>query len=125
MEIWKDIIGYEGLYQVSNMGNVKSLDRWVKAKGNGKQFYASQPIKIKYPNNYAYVFIYKNNKLKSHRVHRLVAKAFLPNPNNYPFVMHMDNDPKNNCVENLQWGTNSMNQKHAVATGIWNNQYTI
>ena len=122
MEIWKDIQGYEGLYQVSNMGRVKRLETYVKHK-NGNRL-VKEKILTTQTHKYQSVFL-SNNHIKQHYIHRLVAEHFLPNPKNYPVVMHLDNNPKNNNISNLQWGTYSMNSKHAVKTGVWNNQFTI
>lgn len=115
MEIWKDIKGYEGLYQVSNMGRVKNIkfNRLIKENLYGPK------------RNYVQIELSKKSKRKKFKLHRLVAEAFLANPTNYPLVMHLDNNTLNNKVENLQWGTYSMNGKHSVMTGTWNNQYTI
>ena len=99
-EIWKDIKGYEGLYQVSNFGRI-----------------ANKKYKIKtnelYKNGYLYVDLYKYNKRKRMLVHRLVAKAFISNPNNLPQVNHIDGNKENNNVENLEWCTCSYNLKEA------------
>ena len=100
-EIWKDIKGYEG-YQVSNFGNVRSLN-----------YNKTKKIKILIPSldnyGYNYLLLYKNSKRKHFTVHRLVAQAFIPNPNNLPQVNHKDEDKTNNCVENLEWCTNKYN----------------
>lgn len=93
MEIWKDIEGYEGLYQVSNLGNVKSL-RFGKDK-------VLKPIKIK--NNYLRVDLFKQGKHNLYLVHRLVARAFIDNPNNLPMINHKDENTSNNKVSNLEW----------------------
>ena len=96
MEIWRDIEGYEGLYQVSNLGRVRSLNY----KRTGKV----QNMKLgTYPNGYKMVDLKKNNKRKAHLVHRLVAKAFIPNPNQLCEVNHKDEDKANNTVDNLEW----------------------
>jgi hypothetical protein len=98
MEVWKDIPGYEGLYQVSNIGNVRSMNY----KGHGG-------IKNLTPktNNCGrlWVDLWKNGSGKCFLIHRLVAMAFIPNPNDYPQINHIDEDPKNNRVENLEWCT--------------------
>lgn len=92
-EIWRDIEGYEGLYQISNKGHVKSLyngsERILKPRDNGR--------------GYLRVHLTKENTSKHIRVHRLVARAFIPNPDNLPEVNHKDENKKNNCVENLEW----------------------
>ena len=95
-EIWKDIDGYEGLYEVSNLGKVKSL---------GNEFSRKEKIlkQGKMKNGYLYVILWKEGKYKTCLVHRLVAQAFLENPNNYSCVNHKDENKENNCVENLEW----------------------
>lgn len=113
-EIWRDIKGYEGLYQVSNFGRVRSLDRIVNGnwknpniKRNGKI------LKINIlPSGYCRVLLSKDGKTKLHYVHRLVATAFIPNPNNYPCVNHKDENKQNNCVENLEWCTQKYNNNY-------------
>ena len=116
MEIWKDIIGYEGLYQVSNKGRVKSLQRFVIGKGNGLYPIAERILKFKpRKDNYKVVDLFKNSKSKSYKVHRLVAIAFIPNPNNYPMVLHIDHNRENNNIENLEWGTQSENMQQCVS----------
>ena len=114
-EIWKDVKGYEGLYQVSNLGNVKSLDRVVEhEKGNlTKRNLKGDILKIRTIHGYAYITLSKDNKLKSYRVHRLVAQAFIPNPNNYPTVNHKDENRLNNRVDNLEWCTQKYNNDYS------------
>ena len=89
-EIWKDIKGYEGLYQVSNMGRVKSLRNNIILR---------QGITM----GYKRVLLYTNNSPKNYYIHRLVAMAFIPNPDNLPQVNHKDEDKANNCISNLEW----------------------
>ena len=93
-EIWKDIKGYEGLYQVSNMGRVKSLKR---ISFDGRRI-EEKILKYKRAGRgqYQCVGLYKNNTSKYKTIHRLVAEAFVPNPNNLPQVNHKDENPKNN-----------------------------
>ena len=93
MEEWKDIEEYEGLYQVSNLGRVKSL-YW-----NNERIMKTAKDK----DGYLLVNLYKNKKGKSYLVHRLVAMAFIPNPNNLPEVNHKDEDKTNNNVDNMEW----------------------
>ena len=92
-ENWKDIVGYEGLYQVSDKGSVKSI-------GYGKERILS-PGKLQ--NGYLRVNLCKNGEKKNLLVHRLVAQAFIPNPDNLPEVNHKDEDKENNSVQNLEW----------------------
>ena len=111
-EIWRDIKEYEGKYQVSNTGNVKSLERM---KWNGKG-YQKIPEKILegYDNGhgYLYVSLCKEGKVKQYRINRLVAMAFIENPDNLPEVNHKDENPKNNCVDNLEWCTRLYNNTY-------------
>ena len=118
MEIWKDIKEYEGKYQVSSLGRIKSLYRW-----NGKAFYSREHIIKSYinKNGYVYIALMKNNKNKNCRLHRLVADAFIPNPENKPQVNHIDGDKTNNRVDNLEWCTQSENEIHAYNNGLANN----
>lgn len=111
--IWKDVSGFEGIYQVSNDGQIKSISRNIF---NGKAFYISKErILLQRYNKKGYkvVDLSKNNKHSYHLVHRLVAKAFIPNIKNNPQINHKDGDKTNNNFLNLEWCTNSENQKHA------------
>lgn len=118
-EIWKDIKGYEGLYQVSNLGRIKSLCGW-----NGKEYIAREkilnPYKQKANKNYYRSVVKLRNKKESKdmKVHRLVAETFIPNPNKFPIINHKDGNPLNNCVENLEWCNQAYNTKHARENGL-------
>ena len=119
-EIWKDIKGYEGSYQVSNLGRVKSLSREIYFS-NRDYINLTKEIILKPGNNgkgYLCVSFSKNNRQKSFRVHRLVAKAFIPNLKNKPQVNHKDGDKKNNCIENLEWCDNYENFQHALKNNL-------
>ena len=106
-EIWKDIKGYERLYQVSNLGDIKSLKRNVYA-GNGKYRWQYERILSKKKTNgngYITVSLYKNNDVQNRYVHKIVAETFISNPNNYKYINHKDENKANNYVDNLEWCT--------------------
>lgn len=109
-EIWKDVVGYEKLYQVSNNGKIKSYKR---SGTNGKTLNGGFD---KW--GYIRVTLSKNNKIKKHKVHRLVAEAFILNPNNFLQVNHKDGNKQNNCVDNLEWCTASYNTKHSYINNL-------
>lgn len=117
MELWKDINGYEGYYQISSQGNVRSVDRFdgvhdrkgTVIKPNLKQ------------NGYLQVGLRKHNTRKWFGVHRLVAIHFIENPNNKPQVNHIDGNKQNNTIENLEWVTEKENQTHAAKRGLRDN----
>ena len=113
-ESWKWIRGYEGIYKISNYGRIKSFPR------NG----TIKKVKILRPgfNKFGYLIITlsKNDKCKYFRIHRLVAEAFIQNPENKPEVNHKDGNKFNNYYENLEWTTSTENQKHAYNTGLRN-----
>lgn len=111
MEIWKDVVGFEGLYKVSNTGKLKSLDRKDSLGHNirGKQISTKK-------NNRGYVQVHltKDGKCHMKLMHRLVAEAFIENKNNLPQVNHKDEDKDNNTVENLEWCTNLYNRRYGT-----------
>lgn len=100
-EIWKDIPNYEGLYQISNLGNVKNIKTNICKSKNISN------------SGYYYVDLYKNNNRAKKNIHRLVAETFILNKNNYSDVNHIDGNKLNNCVNNLEWCTRSYNLKEA------------
>ena len=106
-EYWKPVVGYEGLYEVSNWGRVKS----VNYNHTGKEKILKQN-QIK--NGYKSVMLYKDGNGKNYLVHRLVAEAFLPNPNDYKEVNHKDENKLNNSVDNLEWCTNEYNHNYGT-----------
>ena len=111
-EIWKDIEGYEGLYQISNLGRVKSFPR------KGTQTKKEKILKEKRDKK-GYCFVSLNNVgAKPYKIHRLVAQAFIPNLENKPQINHIDGDKTNNRIDNLEWCNNSENQIHAYKKGL-------
>lgn len=110
-EIWKDVVGYEGYYQVSNLGNVRSIDRYVK--GNGltveKQLKKGKMLKQFLKQGAWSVTLRKEGIYKFRYTYRLVAEAFIPNPNNLPLINHIDEDRTNPRVDNLEWCDYSYN----------------
>ncbi len=121
-EIWKPVVGYEGMYEVSNLGRVKSLNRTVK--NNGSLVLRKERILKPAVSSGWYFTIVLNNgdklKKKTTRIHRLVATAFIKNELNKPCVNHIDNNPLNNNVSNLEWCTFKENIKHASKQGRMN-----
>lgn len=118
-EIWKDIAGYEGYYQVSNLGKIRSLDRYVTGGGGrGLQKVKGRMMKLQTREfGHVDILLRKNGPEERLWVHRLVASAFIDNPQNLPIVGHLDNDPSNNCVSNLEWCTQQRNIQHCIASG--------
>lgn len=114
-EVWKDVKGYEGYYQVSNMGRVKSM-RVLKTPKNGvicrKDSFLS--TKATHDKQYITVALCRDGEKTQAKVHRLVAEAFIPNPKNLPFVNHKDENPSNNCADNLEWCTHEYNLQYSM-----------
>lgn len=117
MEVWRDVLGYEGLYQVSNFGAVKSIDRIVYCGNKPKQIKGKsiKPYSSKVP--YLRVCLYLNGIRHQELIHRLVAQSFVPNPLNKPIINHLDNNPQNNDATNLEWVTQSENIKYSYKQG--------
>ena len=105
-EIWKDIENYENMYQISNMGRIRRIYK------NGNIKILKQDITKR---GYCRISLSKNQKHKHYQIHRLVAKVFIPNPNNYPIVNHKDENPLNNNADNLEWCTYSYNTSYGTA----------
>lgn len=122
MENWMPVIGYEGIYEVSNTGKVKSLERFKYCGHHG-----SLPHKVKEKIlhtrvdrlGYERVKLSKDSKSNLKYMHRLIATAFIPNPNHYKEINHKDGCKTNNSIENLEWCTRSQNMKHAVEKRLW------
>jgi len=107
-EIWKDIIGYEGLYQVSNLGRVKSLNN------KKKPFKEYSVGKVGYP----YLFLWINGKSKSHYIHRMVATHFIDNPDNKRYINHINSDKLDFSIENLEWVSQLENSHHSTSKRV-------
>jgi hypothetical protein len=120
-EVWKDISEYEGIYQVSNIGNIKSLEREVS---NNRFIGVTNVLKEKYlkpglsSNKYMTVILSDGTKRKTFLLHRLIADSFIENDENKPYINHKDGNKLNNNVSNLEWCTASENGKHAHKIGL-------
>lgn len=109
-EVWKDVVGYEGLYRVSNIGRVMSYDKMVISGQGAKRFYPAALLsELKNTDGYRHNGFYKDNTCRSRMIHRLVALAFIPNPANKPQINHINGIKTDNRVENLEWCTRSEN----------------
>jgi hypothetical protein len=118
-EVWKDVKGYEGLFQVSNKGIVKSYDRYVKHSHSSLRIQKGRTLNLFYnKDKYRYVTFELDGVIRQPVVHRLVAIAFIPNPDNKPCVNHIDCNKSNNKVENLEWCTPFENTQHAKQNNL-------
>ena len=113
-EIWKDVVGYEGLYQVSNLGRVKSV-AYMRKLGNHSYWCSEKILSLTNgKGGYLRIKFTKNGLNFFAQVHRLVAEAFIPNPNNYPQINHKDENKQNNVVSNLEWCTAKYNNNYGT-----------
>lgn len=134
-EIWKDIPNYEGLYQISNFGNIRSIGRTIEHKTCYGGFYHIKGKLLKpkiEKDGYYRICLIKNGQKKFHRINRLVAQTFIPNPNNYLIVNHKDENKLNNKVSNLEWCTQKYNvnygdgiNKSKTKRSVKINQYNL
>lgn len=125
-EIWKDIKGFEGYYQVSTLGRVKSLNRSIICKNGTQRIFWGTVLKTrKSKNGYILCNLKKFGKTNNKRVNRLVADAFIPNPHNLPQVNHIDFDKNNNSVCNLEWVTGSENIQYNYDKAMSNAQRKV
>lgn len=106
---WKDIPGYEKLYQANKYGQIRGIQRYK----NGRIL-----VEHKNSSGYSRVCLFKNGKRYKPLVHKLIAITFIPNPENKPVINHKDGNKQNNCVDNLEWTTQSENVKHSYANGL-------
>lgn len=120
-EIWKPVKGYEGLYEVSNLGRVRSLDRVVKYSTGATRLHKGRIMKTPSSRSgYPHTVLRKNKKGRTTCVHRMVAEAFLPNPEDKRAVNHIDGVKHNNHLSNLEWVTFQENSRHAWKMGLAN-----
>ena len=120
IEKWRDIPSYLGLYQASNLGRIRTYPKVVSCyNANGddiKMTIGGEVLSTSVlPNGYERVTLYERNNCSAQRVHRLVAMAFIPNPNGYPIVNHKDENPLNNRADNLEWCTQQYNVNYGTA----------
>ena len=121
-EIWKDVVGYEGLYQVSNMGRVRSLDR-IESVGSHTRPRKGRILRQSLATNgYLFVRLCKNNHYTNKRINRLVAETFIPNSDSTLVVDHIDGNKLNNRLDNLEWCTQSENSVRAFEMGLRKSQ---
>lgn len=125
-EVWRTVDGYEGLYEVSNFGRVRSCDRWLNNAIGTTRFYQSKILKVKVCKGYEMVNLSDGGKVKTVTVHRIVAQAFIPNPQNFPCINHKDENKLNNFVwvnpdgtvdpekSNLEWCTIKYNVNYGT-----------
>lgn len=113
-EIWKDVQGYEGLYKISNFGNIKGHNKTYFCGKNTKRVLEERFIVGEVRNGYKRVTLWHNKKHRRVFVHRLVAEAFIPNPDNKPEIDHIDGNPSNNRAENLRWVTHTENLNNPI-----------
>lgn len=124
-EIWKDIKNYEGYYQVSNTGKIRSLDRYIisKLKNTDKVKIKGKTLKLVIRGSYYSIQLFKNGKYNQRPIHRIVAETFIANVQNKPQINHIDGNKLNNYIDNLEWCTQSENMKHAYDIGLKTKRY--
>ena len=118
-EIWKDVENYEGLFQVSNFGRVRSMNKILELCDGRVRRVKGKILKTSIIRGYECITFYHNNKSKTFKVHRLVAQAFIPNPKDFPQVNHIDENKLNNLVNNLEWCTAKYNNDYSNIAERW------
>ena len=121
IEEFRPVIGYEGLYEVSSTGRIKSCERLVRTKNGYNKIKEKFIVQKDDTHGYLCVNLWKNNKLTHFKVHRLVASAFIPNPNNLRDVNHIDEDKYNNNINNLEWSSHKDNLNYGSRNERANN----
>ncbi|UXU67444.1 NUMOD4 motif-containing HNH endonuclease [Staphylococcus agnetis] len=126
-EIWKDVVGYKGLYEVSNYGRIRThKDKTTFTKLHGKRKWKQRFLKNKTPNGRdVRVTLWKDGKPKDYLAHRLVAFAFIPTVPNKECINHIDGNPQNNNVKNLEWCTHKENVNHAFENGLHSSNMAV
>lgn len=126
-EIWKDVVGYENIYEVSNFGRIRIHEnKTTFTEKHGIRHWKQRYLKDKTPNGRdVRVSLWKDGKQKDFLVHRLVAFTFIPLVEGKDCVNHIDGNPKNNCVENLEWCNHLENNRHAFETGLMNTNMEV
>jgi hypothetical protein len=118
IEVWKDVVGFESLYEVSNIGNVNRITKKIKIKNHLVTFNGKSMIPLDNGMGYLRYKLSKNDNSKRYMAHRIVAEAFIKNPEGKKCVNHKDGNKKNNDVSNLEWNTHSENTIHALKNGL-------
>lgn len=117
-EIWKPVVGYEGYYEVSSLGRVRSLRRTMTRKNGIPHTIPGRVLKQPVSKRgYFTVALHQGGVQRTSTVHRIIAKAFIPNPDNLPVVRHLNDNPLDNRIENLAWGTQRENTNDAIRNG--------
>lgn len=119
-EVWKPVVGYEGLYEVSNTGIVRSLDKIKDGYADSTYLLSARIMRTRVIQRYESVGLTKEGKQKNKRVHRLVAEAFVYNKHSKPYVNHIDGNKLNNSATNLEWVTSKENSQHAKDNNLLN-----
>jgi len=118
-EVWKDIKGYEGCYQISNLGGVKRMAHTIISKKGYSSFYPERlMVPVLSTKGYWTIKLSLSGKSNRFLIHRLIAIAFIPNPENKPYINHKDGIKTNNDIPNIEWCTAKENQQHAYDTGL-------
>lgn len=119
IEVWKDIPGYEGLYQVSNKGRVRSIRREIVRTNNSNYYLDGKILSPSYGGNkYPSVNLWRNKTYKTFTIHRLVSVSFIPNPLNLKYINHKNGNKSDFSIENLEWCTHRENMIHASLNGL-------